>query len=158
MESEKFRIAYFVKKSKIVVVTNLRILIIDEGLTEQEIGQLVNEFHAGCKEYSLLNKSFNSRDGCFLICVSMSVEPSRFEYKSEYFTPFLNFDKYKSWIMKVNIRSDGRLEKIEPATNSMLVWYEKPEAILEYAPDKIVVSLKPRNFLFIKNWVPVRHL
>ena len=40
----------------------------------------------------------------------------------------------------------------------MFIYYEWTEAILEYAPNKMIISLHPSAFLFIEDWAAVRHL
>ena len=40
----------------------------------------------------------------------------------------------------------------------MFIYYEWTEAILEYAPNKMIISLNPSAFLFIEDWAAVRHL
>ena len=40
----------------------------------------------------------------------------------------------------------------------MFIYYEWIEAVLEYAPNKMIVSLTPSAFLFIEDWAAVRHL
>ena len=88
----------------------------------------------------------------------MSEEPQRKYFKSEYYTPFVNYDNNASWILRVTLAKDGKLQMKDPGKNSIFVWYELPEAILEYADNKIIVSLYPSSFLFIEDWMPIRHL
>ena len=36
--------------------------------------------------------------------------------------------------------------------------YEFIEGLLEYAPNELIVSMRPSRFLFISDWIPVRHM
>ena len=60
--------------------------------------------------------------------------------------------------MRVGLTKEGKFEMIDSANNSIFIWYELPEAILEYSQDKMIVSLNPAAFLFIEDWMPIRHL
>ena len=40
----------------------------------------------------------------------------------------------------------------------MLMWYENVEAILEYSPEKMIMTLRPSIFLFVDEWVAIKHL
>ena len=60
--------------------------------------------------------------------------------------------------MRAELNTRGQLEMVQTAQNSMFIWYEFPEAILEYAFNKIIVTLSPSHLLFIQDWIPVRHL
>ena len=62
------------------------------------------------------------------------------------------------WLMKVRLNKKGKLIKQDPGQNSILIWYELAECILEYSPGKIIISLRPNKFLFLNDWEPVRHL
>ena len=60
--------------------------------------------------------------------------------------------------MRVKLDSDGVLVQEKKDENSIFIYYEHTEAILEYAPNKIIASLTPNVFLFIDNWAAIRHL
>ena len=49
-------------------------------------------------------------------------------------------------------RNSDELKPIKPENNSIWMWHEWPEGILEYADEKIIVSLNPNTFLFLDNW------
>ena len=40
----------------------------------------------------------------------------------------------------------------------MFMWYEWPEGLLEYAPEKLIITLRPSSFLFVEDWIPIKHL
>ena len=157
MQFEKFRIAYWIRDWNIYIMTNERILIYNESLVQKELDFKVEVLHEGCYDFQLLKKSFSQSEG-FILGVSMCEEPNRKFFKSEYFTPFVNYDNNASWILRVTLAKDGKLQMIDPANNSIFVWYELPEAILEYANNKMIVSMYPSSFLFIEDWMPIRHL
>lgn len=88
----------------------------------------------------------------------MCEEPHRKLFKSEYNTPFVNFENNASWLMRVSLTTEGKFEMDDPANKSIFIWYELPEAILEYSHNKMIVSLNPSSFLFIEDWMPIRYL
>ena len=93
-----------------------------------------------------------------MISLAICQEPPRDQYKSEYLTPFLNFDEAATWLMKVKLNKKGQLEQDDKRNNSIFMWYEWPEGLLEYAPEKLIVTLRPSSFLFIEGWIPIKHL
>ena len=60
--------------------------------------------------------------------------------------------------MKVKLSKEGKFIKQQAAQNSTLIYYEWPECILEYSPGKMIISLKPKSFLLLQDWLPVRHM
>ena len=80
-------------------------------------------------------------------------EPQRGEYKEEYLSPQVNIDGSAAWIMRVQFdRITDELKPKEPEKNSIWMWHEWPEGLLEYANEKIIVALNPNTFLFLDNW------
>ena len=84
------------------------------------------------------------------------MEPQRREYKEEYLSPSVNTDGVAAWILRAQFSSDGELQLYKPDKGSIWIWHEWPEALLEYANEKIIVSLNPSTFLFLDNWKPIR--
>ena len=61
-------------------------------------------------------------------------------------------------MIRVMFDQDGKLTQEAKAENSIFLWYEFVEAVLEYAPDKLIAALRPCSFLIIEDWFPTRHL
>ena len=60
--------------------------------------------------------------------------------------------------MRVKLNPDGDFVQEKKDENSIFIYYEHTDAILEYAPNKMIVSLTPNVYLFIDNWAATRHL
>ena len=40
----------------------------------------------------------------------------------------------------------------------MIILYERPESILEYRSNKMILTLNPADVLITENWEPIRHI
>ena len=78
----------------------------------------------------------------------------------------MNVEDSASWVMKVRLSDKGEFVKVDTKRNSMVIWHDWPESILEYSPGKVIFALRPNTskkdalakFLFVQDWLPVRHL
>ena len=80
------------------------------------------------------------------------------KYKTDYLSPWVSVDDSASWLTRVKLNTRGEFVKQDSAKNSILIWYEWPESILEYSPGKMIATLRPNRFLFLDDWLPVRHI
>ena len=134
-----------------MVMTNERIFILDTDLnTLKGLGQFVADFAAVAYQWNIITTSHQDCFG-FIISSAIYEEPNRAQYKSDYLTPWIHTDGAASWLMKVRLSKKGKLIKEDPGRNSVLIWYEWPECILEYSPGAMIVSLKPNSFLFLQD-------
>ena len=141
-----------------MILTNERLIILDINLDElKNFGQTVSEFDPRTYSWSLMTLSHSDCQG-FIIASAICEVPKRTEYTSEFLSPWVHLEGSATWIMKVKLNRKGKLEKQKTSENSVLIWYEWPECILEYSPNKMIVSLNPNSFLFLQDWLPVRHL
>ena len=58
--------------------------------------------------------------------------------------------------MRMQLDLCGNLKQKEPGENSIWMWYEWADTILEYAEEKIILTLDPSSFLILDEWKPVR--
>ena len=115
------------------------------------------DFFEGAYSFNLVTTSHNDEQG-FLLSSAIFEEPNRVNYKTDYLSPWVNVDDSASWLMRVKLNTKGEFVQQDPAKNSIFMWYEWPESILEYSPCKMIVALRPSRFLILKDWLPVRHI
>ena len=79
------------------------------------------------------------------------------DYKREYGSPDRAKEKSSKWVMRTKL---GEKWGLEPPSNvrnySLHIKDEEVAAILEYARDKFIFSLDPRDLLIVTNWKKVR--
>ena len=105
-----------------------------ESLELSEKYQSVSEFNESSYDIRVFKQSYDSSNG-FIVSLGIFQEPPRNAFKSEYLTPFIDFDETASWLMRVKLNKEGMLEQGDTKNNSVFIWYEWPEAVLEYAPE-----------------------
>ena len=98
---------YWIKGLNIIGISNSRIFqVSEENLEELESAQNICDFDENCYGINIFTQSYN-QDNTFLISLAICSEPPRDQYKSEYLTPFLNFDEAATWLMKVKLNKMG---------------------------------------------------
>ena len=60
--------------------------------------------------------------------------------------------------MRVQFDKEMNLVPWQTEKSSTFLWYEWTLALLEYAPEKIIVSLSQNTLLFLNDWVPVCYI
>ena len=149
---------YWIKDYYLMIITNERFVFLDFDLNEIKHKKFfIWDFLEEAYSLHLLKCSHIDECG-FILSVGITVEPGRTQYKTDYLSPFVHSYGMGSWLMRAYLDKDGKLKQEDTAENSTLIWYEVPEAILEYHPGKIIVSMRPSTFLFLEDWVPIRHL
>ena len=114
-------------------------------------------FFEGAYSFNIVTTSHKDEQG-FILSSGIFEEPNRTNYKTDYLSPWVSVDDSASWLTRVKLNTRGEFVKQDSAKNSILIWYEWPESILEYSPGKMIATLRPNRFLFLDDWLPVRHI
>ena len=83
---------------------------------------------------NLIKLSHKNSECGFVLSCGLGAEPERNQYKNAYLSPWCHNYGVASWLIRARLTHAGKLEQEDPAKNSVLIYYEIPEAILEYNP------------------------
>ena len=64
-------------------------------------------------------------------------------------------DAAQTWLLRCEFNEESELS-IEQQNHSMLLKYESVYGILEYKPNKIIMTLHPKNLLIVEHWASTR--
>ena len=93
---------------------------------------------------------YNNND--YMIACKLSQSLNRELYAGEYLSEISNTPGHGCMALRIDFDDEARFIQENTATNSMLILNEWPTAILEYMPDKLILSLDPADILLVDKW------